>query len=299
VNDFAALIRDRILDPSMPLWWPSLASRLADDFSQKRGLNLTNYSTSKWVNQEVNSPQRLFSIRNTRRINTQTMVEVMSSAVQQRYDIPGCRFWGIDELERGVALDLLACALDEIAAVPELAETVEQLARRIHLLMPNDDAYDVNFSEPDLPFSIFVSMPSLRQEHMQWRVAEAIVHETGHLQLSLIERIVPLIASPQAQHYSPWRKVARSVSGVLHGLYVFGVIAEWVTKSSAPPSYVRQRLGDIAQAVGEIDDFPEASGLSHIGAELARSILERVKAAVASPVSAGSENQKSLQERDD
>lgn len=296
MSDLAALILDCILDPSVPLWWPGLAGRMVNDLSLERGLDLTSYSTSTWITGGAISPQRLFAVRNTRRISTQAVVEVLSPTVQKRHDISGCRFWEVDELAQGAALDLLARALDEIAAVPELADTVGQLARRVHLLVPSDDAYDVNFSEPELPFSVFVSIPRRPLEHMRWRVAEAIVHEAGHLQLSLVERIVPLIASPQAQHYSPWRKAARSVSGVLHGLYVFGVIAEWMTRSSAPASHVRQRLADIAREARQIDDFPEASGLTHTGAALARSILARVSAAAASPVSAGFENEKTLQE---
>ncbi len=296
MSDLVTSTLDCILDPSVPLWWPGLAGHLVDDLSLERGLDLTSYSTSAWITMGSISPPRLIAVRNARRLGTHAVVEILSPAVQQRYDICGCRFWEIDELAQGAALDLLALALNEIATVPDLADTVGQLARRIHLLVPNDDAYDVNFSEPELPFSVFVSIPLRPLEQMRWRVAEAIVHEAAHLQLTLVERIVPLITAPQAQHYSPWRKVARSVSGVLHGLYVFGVIAEWMTKCSAPGSHVRQRLADIAREVKQIDDFPEASGLTHAGAALARNILARVSAAASSPVSAGSENEKTFQE---
>ncbi len=295
MSDLAALSLDCILDPSVPLWWPGLARHLVDDLCRKRGLDLATYSTSAWVTEGSVSPHRLFSVRSTYQSDAKTVVEVLSPAVQRRYDISGCRFWEVDELAKGAPLRLLVCALDEIAAVPELAQTVGQLARRVHLLVPDDDAYDVNFSEPELPFSVFVSMPLRPLEHLRWRVAEAIVHEAGHLQLSLVERIVPLIASPQAQHYSPWRKTARSVVGVLHGLYVFGVIAEWISRSSAPNAHVRQRLTEIAREAGQIHDFPEADGLTQTGARLARSILARVSAAASSPVSAESENEVTLQ----
>ncbi|MDP9645454.1 aKG-HExxH-type peptide beta-hydroxylase [Paraburkholderia caledonica] len=291
MNDLTASVLDRITDPSVRLWWPGLASRLVNDLSQKHRFNLASYSTSAWITQGTISPQRLFAIRNTCLIRTQAVVEVLSPALQQRYGIPDCRFWKVDELEQGAALELLASSLDEIAAMPELSDTVGQLAHRIHLLMPHDDAYDVNFSEPELPLSIFVSIPQQPREHMRWRVAEAIVHEAGHLQLSLVERVVPLIASPQAQYYSPWRKTARPVGGVLHGLYVFGMIAEWMARSSAPPSHVRRRLADIDQEAREIADFAEASGLTAIGAALARNILMRISAAVSFPVSSEPENE--------
>jgi HEXXH motif-containing protein len=296
VSDLVTSTLDCILDPSIPLWWPGLAAHMVDDLSLESGLNLTSYSTSTWTTKGAISPRRLIAVRNARRIGTQAVVEVLSPAEQQRYDICGCRFWEVDELAQGAALDLLALALNEIAVVPDLADTVGQLARRIHLLVPNDDAYDVNFSEPELPFSVFVSIPLQPLEQMRWRVAEAIVHEVAHLQLTLVERIVPLITAPQAQHYSPWRKAARSVGGVLHGLYVFGVIAEWTTRSSAPASHVRQRLADIAREVKQLGDFPQASGLTHTGAALAHSILARVSAAASSVVSAESEDKVALQE---
>ena len=296
MSDRVALTLDCILEPSVPLWWPGLARHLVDDLSQESGLDLATYSTTAWMTQGSELPHQLIAVRSTRPINGQSVVEVLPPAVQQRHGISGCRFWEVDELAQGTALDLLARALDEIAKVPDLADTVGQLARRIHLIVPNDDTYDVNFSEPELPLSIFVSIPLRPREHMRWRVAEAIIHEAGHLQLSLVERILPLIALSEARHYSPWRKASRSVGGVLHGLYVFGVIAEWISRSSAPTAHVRQRLTEITREAGQILDFPDAGGLTHTGAALARSILARISAAATYPVSTESENEETFQE---
>ena len=296
MSNLATWTLDYIVDPSVPLIWPGLAGRLVDDLSRVRGIDLASYSTSKWITGGAISPKRLIAVRNARRVGTQSWVEVLSPTVQQRYYTCGCRFWEDDELAQSSALDLLALALNEIAEVPVLADSVDQLARRIHLLMPRDDAYDINFSEPELPLSVFISVPRRPLEQMRWRVAEAIIHEASHLQLTLIECIVPLIASPKAQHYSPWRKVARSVRGVLHGLYVFGVIAEWMTRCSAPNPDVRKRLADIAREVKQIDDLPEANGLTHAGAALARSILSRISVATHFPIATKSEYEETFQE---
>ena len=296
MSDLATLTLDYIQDPSIPLAWPGLAGRLVENLKMECGLDLTSYSTSTWVKGEASPPLQLLAFNGIRRISPQVMVEVLSPAAQQRYGVAGCRFWQIDELAKSSALDILACAFDAILAVPELADSVAQLARRIHLLVPSDDAYDVNFSEPDLPFSVFVSIPLRPMGDIRWRLAEAIIHEACHLQLSLVECQVPLIASPQAQHYSPWRKSARSLGGVLHGLYVFGVIAEWMAKSSAPMLLVRPRLAQIASEALQIDGFSDASGLTPAGATLVRNILARISAAASFSATGESKNEKSFQD---
>ncbi len=296
MSDLATLTLDYIQDRSIPLAWPGLAGRLVEKLKTERGLDLTNYSTSTWVKDEASPPLQLLAFKSLRGISPQVMVEVLSPAAQQRHGVAGCRFWQIDELEKSPALDVLAGAFNEILAVPELADSVAQLARRIHLLVPSDDAYDVNFSEPELPFSVFVSIPLRPVEYIHWRLAEAIIHEASHLQLSLVECQVPLIASPHAQHYSPWRTSARSLGGVLHGLYVFGVIAEWITKSSAPTLLVQRRLAEIASEARQIESFPDASGLTPAGAALARNILARISTAASSPASGESKNKNSFQD---
>lgn len=299
MSDLATLTLDYIQDQSIPLAWPGLAGRLVENLKMERGLDLTSYSTSTWVKEEATPPLQLLAFNGIRRISPQVMVEVLSPAAQKRHGVSGCRFWQVDELAKSVALDVLACAYNEIFAVPELADSVAQLARRIHLLVPSDDAYDLNFSEPDLPFSVFVSIPLRPLGNIRWRLAEAIIHEASHLQLSLVESQVPLIASPHAQHYSPWRKSARSLGGVLHGLYVFGVIAEWMTKSSAPTSLVRQRLIEIASEARQIESFPNASGLTPAGAALARNILSSISAAASFPTSGESKNKNPVRTHDD
>ena len=45
-----------------------------------------------------------------------------------------------------------------------------------------------------------------------------------HLQLSLVERVVPLVLSQRKMYYSPWRDEVRNSEGILQALYVFGVI---------------------------------------------------------------------------
>ena len=60
------------------------------------------------------------------------------------------------------------------------------------------------------------------------RVAEALVHEAMHLQLSLLERRIELVESDRtkAVAFSPWRNSERDVQGVIHALYVFVIVRD-------------------------------------------------------------------------
>jgi HEXXH motif-containing protein len=71
-----------------------------------------------------------------------------------------------------------------------------------------------------------VSVPDTDEAYAVPRLAESIIHEAMHLQLTLIESIVPLINSTTQTAFSPWKQSERPVQGLLHALYVFAVISE-------------------------------------------------------------------------
>jgi HEXXH motif-containing protein len=113
-------------------------------------------------------------------------------------------------------------------------------------------------------------------EGYRWRLAEALLHEAGHLQLSLVERFVPLVTEGSTTFYSPWRRKQRPLRGVLHGLYVFGLIAEWIARSGAPADRVQRRVAEIRDDAAQLCEFPKTKGLTASGATLARIILARL-----------------------
>ena len=114
---------------------------------------------------------------------------------------------------------------------PALFLSVRILLRSLHVLESPGKGYDVSFSLPCLPNSIFISIPQPSERDTISRLTEAIVHEVLHLQLSSIERICPLVrndAEPEFV-YSPWRDERRPLGGVIHGLFVFrGVEMLWI-----------------------------------------------------------------------
>lgn len=63
-------------------------------------------------------------------------------------------------------------------------------------------------------------------------MVEAIVHEYHHQKLNALLNADPLISGPtnKAMFYSPWRRDARPLLGILHGSYVFQAVLEFWEK---------------------------------------------------------------------
>ena len=138
-------------------------------------------------------------------------------------------------------------------AAPRVFESVRQLLRVVHILSIDDDDYDVSFTLPELPHSIFISIPKRVNPVNTLRLAEAIVHEVMHLQLSIMETRASLVRQdvPVEMSFAPWRGEERPISGVIHGLYVFKTIEElyknYVKLSDKNEfAYLKDRLNEIA-----------------------------------------------------
>ena len=74
-----------------------------------------------------------------------------------------------------------------------------------------------------MPGRIFISIPT-SSDVRNLRVAEAIVHEAMHLNLTNLERVTELVRYNQPQ-ISPWRAELRPAAGLLHGIYVFSCVS--------------------------------------------------------------------------
>ena len=143
-----------------------------------------------------------------------------------------------------------------------------------------DDDYDVSHSDPQVPFSIFVSVPQARRPHDALRVVESIVHEAMHLQLTLLEQTLPLVHPSDHTYFSPWKGTYRSPQGVLHALYVFRVIDRFLEQlqafpvwSAADADYIHTRRDDIARQIGEIETFKDCPALTTWGTEVVRRLM--------------------------
>ena len=187
------------------------------------------------------------------------------------------------------SIGILKQARRSVHAVwPELSASIGYLVRCIHLIEAPSPALDCSYSRPDLPFSVFLSVPNQGARARIERLAEALVHETMHLQLSLVERGIPLIESARAGTvaFSPWWGGERHVRGVLHALYVFVVVQRlWQRATRRAPcgldrEFAEARVRAIRDEVREARHLAASPGLSPEGRQLVRRLLALGGAAV-------------------
>jgi HEXXH motif-containing protein len=211
-------------------------------------------------------------------------VETLDAEFKHSYKEAGVRFYSAEEINDAHVLERLKEAITVLKSTPTLLATVAALVRSVHVLDPGDDDYDVSFSEPHIPFSIFVSVPQVSSMVSALRVAEAIVHEAMHLQLTLIEQVVPLVRTTSRQHYSPWRGEFRNARGVLHALYVFCVIDLLFCALQALPlrdsnvvDYIKRRRSEIRDQVSLIRSFQDSDDLTETGRAFTRRMITNLE----------------------
>jgi HEXXH motif-containing protein len=123
-------------------------------------------------------------------------------------------------------------------------------------------------------------MPGTEERRAELRLAESIIHEAMHLQLTFIESHVRLIKSTGATAYSPWKRSGRPAGGLLHGLYVFAVIHEALlalaVEDAEAREYAEARCPEIAGEIAAMGDAREA--LTSDGIMLWEELIARVRA---------------------
>jgi HEXXH motif-containing protein len=207
-------------------------------------------------------------------------IEILGEGLTVRYEKAGVKLFTGEEIGRAKISERLAEAVDTLRSVPTLFETVAALVRSVHVIDAGDDNYDVSFSDPSIPFSIFVSVPAGSVHAGALRVAESVVHEAMHLQLTLVERLTPLVGESRGKYYSPWRGEYREARGVLHALFVFRVIDTFLMKLQEGRSpnedyadYVHGRRRQITEQVAEIRCFQECPELTPLGTDFVGHLL--------------------------
>jgi HEXXH motif-containing protein len=244
------------------LWFPGLAQYLMTDLVSRdqgrRGL-VDHYGTQRWLTGDANaSIVGMGTVRLGRHL----------SIIEQ---LPVSTIDSFSNLTFADDKGSHACAQIQEAAevldsVNTLADTVGCLARSIHLLRASID-HDISHSSPHLPFSVFVSIPEPTERDASLRVAESLIHESMHLQLTLLDTIEPLVDASGTCGYSPWKQEIRPVEGLLHGIYVFAVIHQTLgvlaDLQPASQAYCVKRRNAIQAEVGILP--AELDGLSATG----------------------------------
>ncbi len=281
-------IRASLGRSDIPPWLPELTDQLVavgwERLNRETGLTPDTYSTARASS--GNASAQLVVVRDvpvsyeSSGIRTFIQLEVPTADLVHLYEGTGIKFYTAQELSSPTVLTCLEEAIRIIRHVPSLWRTVSALVRSLHMIKPTDDEHDTSFSEPHLPFSVFVSVPHQRIRNDVLRVAEAIVHEAMHLQLTLIEKIVPLVACTQRKYFSPWREEYRTAQGMLHALYVFRVIDRLLQELLSSPhlrreelSYARMRRIQIAAQMREVEPFRDCPDLTVHGFNLVGRLL--------------------------
>jgi HEXXH motif-containing protein len=265
----------KILDGERNLWFPGLAVRLVEDFWAKMHASADGaiYTTQGWLGGVADVPAA--DVRLLRLGRYLSRLETLPAATRRSF--PDLLFV---EAESAALAPQLRAAAEILTCVDGLVDSLGCLVRSIHVLRAPLN-HDVSHSTPALPFSVFVSVPGADESDATLRLAESLVHEAMHLQLTLIDRTGALVIDRRRHAYSPWKEDSRPLEGLLHGLYVFAVIHQVLDLlAEAEPrsrSYFARRRIQIGEEVAGLPQEPD--GLSRLGGDLWRRCFASVSSA--------------------
>ena len=284
INRIQAILQD----PNEPSWLPNLTPDLVASGWSKLDCDLrltrASYGTARVLARDAEGTRSLVTsfeaLSDYDLRHDSIQVELLPQAITRQWSSPSFRFFEAEEILKGGVANRVEEAIQLLDSVPTMLATVYSLVRSLHLLDTSDDQVDVSFSEPKMPFSVFISVPGPGAQDGIFRVAEAMLHEAMHLQLTLIEGFVPLVEPTERTYFSPWRNEYRTPLGVLHALYVFRVIDAFfgailtdVPGSEPLRCHALSRREEITQQVESIRDFQDSQSLTDVGAAFVSRLL--------------------------
>lgn len=146
---------------------------------------------------------------------------------------------------------------------------VNVLVKSIHLLKSNNEYNDISFSDPNLPYTVFINLPGAHVNNWLERTVENLIHEAMHLQLSLLEKENNFYIKTNAKIFSPWKNEPRNNRGILHAVYVFFHLKIFWGKvySSKKCLFSKNRIKDINEQLAlinfnQLSDFYTEKGKS-------------------------------------
>ena len=274
----ADAFRQALVQSSEP-WFPNLSKLVAKQSWRRlahHGFNPSNYGTHRWLEKDSTAERLVIATLNLDHSH-QCRFEVLPAPTRARYEQLGLVFPAYSSKTKFV--EVFHDALSVIASIPSLHTIVAEYLRTLHILQTPRANFDVSYSDPVVPFSIFVSVPISKSDRTL-RLVESIIHECMHLQLTLINIAVPLVGDRNACAFSPWQRTMRPIDGVLHGLYVFSVIYACFNALEHKHSltlyeraHIEKRQVEITQEVMQVSQLSSAGGLTDIGRSLAGYVL--------------------------
>jgi len=265
-SKLSSALRDQKTLPWLPKISEDLVNSAWEALYAESGYTQKNYSSSRVIEKNVHAKRNVLGILVFDGFEGEVILEKLSDNNEAGFEALDLCFAKVDQSAIEYQLSELKLAFNLIAEIPSLFITVLTLVRSIQILSAESDQHDTSFSDPTIPFSIFISMPSAHETNSSIRLAEAIIHEAMHLQLTLIERLCPLIIEDENKLFSPWKNENRRPSGVFHALYVFAVIYTSLPRlKSADEQFVARRGLEIKEQILEIDSFRLTNGFTPIG----------------------------------
>lgn len=213
-------------------------------------------------------------------------LELLPSNLASSWRSLGLQFATKRDIENTGFDEVLHKSLDLMRIVPPAYGTVAGVCRSVHVLLASTKGYDVSYSDPSLPFSIFISCPDEGESDRWERLAENILHEALHLQLSLIERIQPLVVdgAKEQKVFSPWKQEERNIGGLLHAIYVFGNLRHfWRQAAYKRPgltAFAQARQVSINREMKMAADLLEYRQLTSLGRSVSKPFLDTSNAQV-------------------
>ena len=288
ISDIREYVRTALRNDAEPLWFPRLATPLVrvawDRLQREIGLSPYSYSTKRLLLRDpiaehhIAARCRPTSGQDGDDILGVIPVEILTAEVVRRITDGDVRLLDSHSIA-GTVAHQLSEALSLLDLVPTVWPTVCQLVRALHVIDSGDDDIDVSFSDPSMPFSVFISVPPTQSEIAILRIAEAILHESMHLQLTLVSQVVPLVRPQGKTSYSPWRDEERDSEGILQALYVFGVLRSLFALSptwwsAEANEYVSNRRKQIESQIGRAQHFRECDELTPDGIVLVSRLFD-------------------------
>ena len=277
-TSLAALV-EPFLEHSSERWFDGLAAPLARakwDALRPTGLNRANYGTCRIMAGDPDAARDEIGaviLPDAFGAGAPVILERLHGAPARRYSELGLRYHEPGELPPERAVEVLQGAFARLAEVPGAARTIGVVLAAVHVVKSDGPEYDVSYSDPAVPFTIFVGIDAADQEHGDLRLAEGILHECMHLQLTLIEEAVPLIAGKSSRYHSPWNGTLRPAQGLLHGLYVFRVIQDFGRRllnndrcSPDERAFLVRRVQTIEGEIAELDQLGASPDFTPAGA---------------------------------
>ena len=159
MNELTALILQHFNNADSSPWFPCLGQQLAKEkwktLEKQTELNKDNYSTEACLIKKKIAD--LYPLAHV--LQNQIPVFPMPFELALNNEKNNIGSYNANELQALPIQECLDDAFEWLKFENSIIDTIRALVRNIHLLKLEDNEYDVSYSLPNIPFSIFVSIP--------------------------------------------------------------------------------------------------------------------------------------------